>query len=146
MAATVEYIVADVADAAAILTEAYPHTSRAALQLDVIDPYGLTLLAAVLRASPATGAPDVEKLLTVLETLGVDGPWVLLVPEEVTSALSAISDTALQGVVVSWVGELSKWLGFEPPVQEATEWLRLLRTHAQNAREQHRPLLIYAMP
>ena len=146
MAATVEYIVADTNQAAAILAESYPHTSRNALQLDVIDPFALTLLASVLNVGGKRDAPpDVDGFLPVLQTAGSDGPWVLVVPSELTVAVSKMTDRDTAAIAEAWRAELSQWLGFEPTAADATEWLVLLRSRAQAAVLQKRPLLIFAM-
>ena len=99
-----DLVIADVADAEAVL-DAPTHTPKwKAIEAKGVETIKLSTLAFILEGKPLDIEPVVEfsKGFTQLASAGDEGPWVFLVPATLTVNLAKVSDANMPKVVDAW--------------------------------------------
>ena len=77
-----------------------------------------------------------------LDERSKDGPWVFLVPEELTSAVAALDEAQAEAVTEKWAAT-EEFEGDGWQFEDVEEYLNSLIAHARKAQEARKSLLLW---
>jgi len=139
-----DILVADRSDAPAIISLGGMHgLPWPRLALKGLDTIKLGTLFQILHHRPVDD-DSVAKFMrdALLDQRSAEGPWVFLVPEELTSSLAEVAEARAEGVVEQWAAtdefQLDGW-----PEADVEQCLQELIAHARQARDSGKSLLLW---
>jgi hypothetical protein len=140
-----DIIIADRNEAAAINAADGAHLKRwACLQSKGIDTIKLGTLYQIVHDRSLDDMGFFAKFMqdAVLDQRSDEGPWVFLIPEELTSAVAALDEAKAEAVTEKWAATeefvLDRWQS-----ADVEEYLQDLVAHARKAREAGKSLLLW---
>jgi hypothetical protein len=140
----IDLIAAPPQDADAIVSTSGHANVWPTLELNWVDRVQLATLAFILQGKPpeAEAVSAYERSFENLVTASEDGPWIDLVPAELTQALAILSDDRIGTVAQTWAATAQA----RPHRREADDLathLRELSAFAASALAQDRRLLLW---
>ena len=143
MGVLTEICIADKEDAPALKEEL--HRCEKWMGIDAKGHNEITLSELWSVLDPAVSAESAEDCFALLTEDGPDGPWVYLVPEELTKLLSATEDHAIPDVHKRWLNqeEIGHHVTDDEDARCVLQNLNDLVDLAKKAVEQGKPLLMW---
>jgi hypothetical protein len=140
-----DIILADRSEAPAINAAGGQHLKRwECLESKGIDTIKLGNLFQILMSRSLDDVDAVANFMmdSVLDERSKNGPWIYLVPDELTAAVAALNDDAIESVAAKWADteefQLARW---QPA--DVEEYLSDLVPFAQKATAMKKPLLLW---
>jgi hypothetical protein len=139
-----DFVVAETAEAKAVLAEAAPTKRWAGVEAKGIETIKLSTLKFILdgKSLDVNSVVAYHSGIKELASRGADGPWVFLVPPELTRQLASLSANDVARVAAAWHKteefQLDRW-----PQSDVQALLVELRQLAERAEKSHRPLLLF---
>lgn len=139
-----DFVVADIAEAKAVLIEDVPTKRWLGVEAKGIETIKLSTLKFILDGKPL----DVESVVLYhsaikeLATSGQEGPWVFLIPPELTKQLASLSDDEVRRVASAWHQteefQMDRW-----SQSDVHEVLSELHQLANRAEQSYRSVLLF---
>ena len=140
-----DIIIAEKADAAAINAAGEAHRKQwASLESKGIDTIKLGTLYQIVHGRSLDDMDFFSKFMqdATLDKRSKDGPWVFLIPEELTSAVAALDEAQAEAVTNKWAAT-EEFEGDGWQFEDVEEYLQALVAHARKARDARKPLLLW---
>lgn len=148
MASTVDYVIADIMDAQSVLEAPDPAARWHGVQIDPLDPAKLVTLRAILLGKPIPELPlqAAEEVFKELASSSEEGPWVLLLPDDLIKTLAGLDTQKLTETANKWLKTDEFQDDRNWALKEVTGMLSALQRLALDAEKQRKPMLVYVSP